>query len=208
MSVPHTTSHTALGSDTTEKENNSIEISPNALTLPPIESILPVSLEPSGSWAPQGARTSGSERKRLWIPPVPVDEERNRELGQRGEEIIFRQEKEHVKRLGYPISRVVWMAKEDPLADFDILSVDEKGRDLWLEVKSTIGQHGHFQWSVAELEKAIQERGQYILWRVYEVNTVHPSIKAFRDPVGMIIQHSIKLDVASLSAEIEPLHCI
>ncbi len=208
LSVPHTTSHTALGSDTTEKENNSIEISPNALTLPPIESILPVSLEPSGSWAPQGARTSGSERKRLWIPPVPVDEERNRELGQRGEEIIFRQEKEHVKRLGYPISRVVWMAKEDPLADFDILSVDEKGRDLWLEVKSTIGQHGHFQWSVAELEKAIQERGQYILWRVYEVNTVHPSIKAFRDPVGMIIQHSIKLDVASLSAEIEPLHCI
>jgi hypothetical protein len=67
--------------------------------------------------------------------------------------------------LGYPISRVVWIAKEDPLANYDILSVDENGRDLWLEVKSTIGRYGHFQWSVAELEKAIQEREQYILWR-------------------------------------------
>ncbi|HEU5376629.1 MAG TPA: DUF3883 domain-containing protein [Ktedonobacteraceae bacterium] len=208
LSVSHTTSHTALGSDTTEKENNSIEISSNALTLPPIASVLPVSLKPSGSWAPQEARANGSERKRLRTPSVSVDEERNKELGQRGEEIIFRQEIERVKRLGYPISRVVWIAKENPLADYDILSVDENGRDLWLEVKSTVGQHGHFQWSVAELEKAIQERGQYILWRVYEVNTIHPGVKAFRDPVGMIIQHSIKLDIASLSAEIEPLRCV
>jgi hypothetical protein len=49
------------------------------------------------------------------------------------------------------------------------------------------------------------EREQYILWRVYEVETNHPSIKSFRDPVGMIIRHGIQLDVASLPAEVEPL---
>jgi hypothetical protein len=51
----------------------------------------------------------------------------------------------------------------------------------------------------------MQEREQYILWRVYEVGAINPSIKPFRDPIGMIIRHSIQLDIASLSAEVEPL---
>ena len=51
----------------------------------------------------------------------------------------------------------------------------------------------------------MQEREQYILWRVYEVGTTHPSIKPFLDPIGMILRHGIQLDIASLDAEVEPL---
>lgn len=162
-------------------------------------------MESSDSWFPKGSNFSGAERKRPWTPSISVNEERDREVGQRGEEIIFLLEVERVERLGYPRSRVVWVANESPSADYDILSVDENGRDQWIEVKSTTGRHGHFQWSIAELKKAIQEREQYILWRVYETGTLNPSVKSFPDPFGMIIRHSMWLDIASLSVEVEPL---
>jgi Domain of unknown function (DUF3883) len=173
--------------------------------LPLIQSVTPILLEPLNAWSPQDSNSGGAGRKAYWTPITPVDEERKLEIGQRSEKIIFLHEVDRVKRLGYPESRVVWIAKDNPLADYDILSVDKNGKDLWLEVKSTMGRHGHFQWSIAELKKAMQERERYILWRVYEVGTTHPSIKPFRDPIGMIIRHGIQLDVASLSAEVEPL---
>jgi len=201
----YTTSNTTFSPDLKEKDNKLTQFSTNEFALPPIETVTPMRLEPLNGWSPQDSNSSGAGRKGYWTPSTSVEEERKIEVGQRGEEIIFLQEVDRVKRLGYPESRVVWIAKENPLADYDILSIDENGRDLWLEVKSTTGRHGHFQWSIAELKKAMQEREQYILWRVYEVGTIHPSIKPFRDPIGMIIRHGIQLDVASLSAEVEPL---
>jgi Protein NO VEIN, C-terminal len=205
LGTSYTTSNTTFNSELKERDNNLIRFSSNEFALPPIESVIPKHLEPLEGWSPQDSNSGGAVRKGYWTISIPVDEERKVEVGQRGEEIVFLQEVDRVKRLGYSESRVVWVAKDNPFADFDILSVDENGRDLWLEVKSTTGRHGHFQWSVAELKKAMQEREQYVLWRVYEVGTTHPSIKPFRDPVGMIIRHGIQLDVASLSAEVEPL---
>ncbi len=204
LSTSYTTSNTTFNLGL--KEEGSLNtISSKGITLPPIESVTPTLLEMSDSWSPKDSNSNGAGQKRSWTPSTSVDEERDRQVGQRGEEIIFLQELERVTRLGYPKSRVVWIAKENPLADYDILSVDENGRDLWIEVKSTTGRHGHFQWSIAELIKAIQKREQYILWRVYETGTIHPSIKPFRDPVSMIIRHSLRLEIASLSAEVEPL---
>lgn len=205
LSTFYTTSNTTFSTDLKERDNNLTQFSSNESMLPPIETVTPVRLEPIDGWSPQETGSNGAGRRVYWTPSTSVDEERKIELGQRGEEIVFRQEVDRVRRLGYPESRVVWVAKENPLADHDILSVDENGSDLWLEVKSTTGRHGRFQWSIAELKKAMLEREQYILWRVYEVETNHPSIKPFRDPVGMIIHHGIKLDIASLDAEVEPL---
>ncbi len=205
LSISHMTSNTAFNLDSKESDDNLIKLSSSAITLPPIDSVTPVPLKPLDSWSPKDPNSSGAGRKGSWAPSTSVNEERDREVGRRGEEIIFQQEVERVKSLRYPGSRVVWVAKENPAADHDILSIDENGKDLWIEVKSTTGRHGHFQWSIPELKKAMQERGQYILWRVYEADTTHPSIKPFRDPVSMIIRHGIQLDVASLSAEVEPL---
>ena len=147
----------------------------------------------------------GQGERDIGLPQPSSMKSIKKRLVKRGEEIIYLQEVERVKGLGYPESRVVWIAKNNPLADCDILSIDENGEELWIEVKSTTGRDGHFQWSIAEFKKAIQEREHYILWRVYEADTIHPSIKPFRDPVGMISSNGIQLDVASLSAEVEPL---
>jgi Domain of unknown function (DUF3883) len=204
LSTFYTTPNTAFSTDLKERDNNLTQYSSNEFILPPIETVTPMRLEPLDSWSPQESNSSGAGRNGYWTPSTSVVE-RKTELGQRGEEIVFRQEVDRVKRMGYPESRVVWVANENPLANYDILSVDENGRDLWLEVKSTTGRSGHLQWSIAELKKAMQEREQYILWRVYEVGAINPSIKPFRDPIGMIIRHSIQLDIASLSAEVEPL---
>jgi hypothetical protein len=188
-----------------EENSNLNSFSLSEITLPPVQSVTPILLDPLDDWSPRGPNSNGTERKGQRTPSMSIDEDRDRDVGRRGEEIIFLQEVERVKRLGYPDTRVVWVSKDNPSADYDILTVDENGRDLWIEVKSTTGRHGHFQWSIAELKKAIQERGQYILWRVYEADTTHPVIKPFRDPVGRIIHNGMRLDIASLSAEVEPL---
>lgn len=205
LGTPHTTSTTPFSLDPKEIDNNLTKFSSNEIILPPIESVIPKLLGPLGSQFPLDSNSSGTERKGTRTPSTSVDEEHKIEVGHRGEEIIFLQEVERVKRLGYPKSRVVWIANENASADYDILSVDEDGTDLWLEVKSTTGRHGHFQWSIAELEKAMQVRKHYILWRVYEARTIHPSIKSFRDPIDMLIRNSMRLNIASLSAEVEPL---
>ena len=58
------------------------------------------------------------------------------------------------------------IADTDPGADHDILSVDDDGEDLWIEVKATTGRDGRFRWPKAEFEKAVEKRDRYILWRV------------------------------------------
>lgn len=204
-SVTSTTSNMTFSPETNGKHNNLISISSGEITLPPIASVAPRYLERLEGWVPQDSNSNGGGRKGYWTSSTIVNEEYKNKIGQRGEEIIFLQERERLKELGYPESSVVWIAKNNPLADCDILSIDENGEKLWIEVKSTTGRDGHFQWSVAEFKKAMQVRERYILWRVYEADTDHPSIKSFRDPVGMIIRHGIQLGVSSFNAEVEPL---
>jgi hypothetical protein len=76
---------------------------------------------------------------------------------------------------------------------------------LFRSVKATTGKSGRFEWSIGELQVAMEKRGRYELWRVYEADTLNPSYKRFRDPIGLLLQKSMKLDVASLYAEVEPL---
>jgi hypothetical protein len=107
--------------------------------------------------------------------------------------------------MGHPESRVVWVADQNPSADFDIMSIDDDGEDIWIEVKSTTGRDGRFRWPKAEFEKALEKRNKYILWRVYEANTVKPSVKPFRDPVGIMIRKGMRLDIGTFNAVVEPM---
>ena len=118
---------------------------------------------------------------------------------------MYREEVARVTAMGYPESRVVWTSDIDPGADHDIQSVDDDGQTLWIEVKSSTGRDGRFRWPKAEFEKAIGERKRYILWRVYKADSASPTIKPFRDPIGLLIRNRMGLDINSLSAEIESL---
>lgn len=100
-----------------------------------------------------------------WQPPRPRDIEFDRQIGRRGEELIYHYEIERVRQMGYPNERVEWVADSDPGVDYDIKSVDDEGNDLFIEVKSTSGDDGKFRWSRAEFEKALRERRKYILFR-------------------------------------------
>jgi hypothetical protein len=140
-----------------------------------------------------------------WLPPTALDTARDIEVGQRAEELIYRQEVERLLGLGLPASRVVWTSAVNPGADHDILSVDDDDEDLWIEVKGTTGTDGRFPWSVGEFARAARERSHYIIWRVYLVGGPAPKARPFRDPVGMLTDGNLRLDIATLAAQAAPL---
>ena len=150
-----------------------------AFELPPLDAVETTVFQPSDHTIavtpPLGGRGpigGGSGSGSAWTPPSPYDIERDRKIGERGEEIVYRAELERLRQLGHamPEQLVLWISKSDPGADHDILSIDEDGKPIWIEVKSTMGTDGRFHWSQREFEKALREGKRYVLWRVYEAH--------------------------------------
>ena len=73
----------------------------------------------------------------------PVERDfRNRKLGREGEELVFQFERERLKQRDRPdlAKKIRWISEEDgDGAGYDILSFDEKGKERFLEVKTTVG---------------------------------------------------------------------
>jgi hypothetical protein len=73
----------------------------------------------------------------------PVERDfRNRKLGRDGEELVIQFERERLKQQDRPdlAKRIRWISEEDgDGAGYDILSFDEKGKERFLEVKTTVG---------------------------------------------------------------------
>lgn len=90
--------------------------------------------------------------------------------GDLGEQFIFQQEREKVKKYKLPSSKkVTWVSRDkgDGLG-FDILSYDENGNEMYIEVKTTIGdEKTSFFISANELEKSKLYADKYYLYRVY-----------------------------------------
>ncbi len=140
-----------------------------------------------------------------WSPRTWREQQQDQEIGERAEEVVYICEVERVTARGHPATRVVWTSRGNPAADHDILSVADDGGDLWLEVKGTRGQHGRFSWPRAEFDRAVQARDHYVLCRVYEADTVAPTLTRITDPVGKLLAGEIRLDVETLAAEVAPL---
>jgi len=98
---------------------------------------------------------------------------------------------------------VIWTSRSDPGVDHDIMSVPTDGKPLWIEVKSTMGTDGRFEWPRAEFEKALREGDHYELWRVYGAHTERPTVKAFRDPASLLRTSALRLELSSLRAFVE-----
>ncbi len=73
----------------------------------------------------------------------PVERDfRNRKLGREGEELVLQFERERLKHRDRPdlAKKIRWVSEEDgDGAGYDILSFDEKGKERFLEVKTTVG---------------------------------------------------------------------
>jgi len=173
-------------------------------TLPPLDTVVANEIATTNWFPSEKTSGSGGTGGGWWTPRTPDEQERDRVIGKRAEELILREERKRVAGLGYPEDRVVWTSQNDESADHDISSVDEDGEDLWIEVKGTLGRSGSFQWSVAEFKKALHERSRYVLVRVYDVASSQPQFKRFRDPIALYRQGDIRLDISSLSGQVEP----
>lgn len=101
-------------------------------------------------------------------------EKQLKKIGDLGEQFVFNQERERVKK--YHLSKnkkVEWTAKErgDGLG-YDVLSYDEKGNVKYIEVKTTTGKEDATYYITAnELLKSQIEKDNYYLYRVYEFDT-------------------------------------
>ena len=176
------------------------------LQLPPIEQVNSQIIGGGGAFRTrQNSDERIKRRPRPWTPPSPVQAERDRLVGRRGEEIVYRHEVDKAKSLGFDESRVVWVSERDPGADHDIQSVDEDGKSIWVEVKSSTGRDGRFHWTKAEFDRARRHRDRYVLYRVYKATSRAPSVKVFRDPVKLLLNNAMRLNVNTLNAEVEPL---
>lgn len=152
-----------------------------------------------------GSRPGGSSG--TWLPPTPEEVARAGRVGERGEALVYRMELAKVRAMGYhePERYVIWTSRDQPGADHDIRSIDSEGRPRWLEVKSTTGTEGRFEWPRQEFERALRERERYELWRVYRVAERDPTAKCFPNPAGLLANGKIVLELAALRANIEDI---
>jgi sacsin len=149
---------------------------------------------------------SGGASSSNWSPRSGRDVERDKMIGNRGEELVYRHEIERLRNLGVtnPEGQVVWTSQKDPGADHDIKSISEDGRPLWIEVKATRGTDGRFEWTQNEFRKALTDGEHYELWRIYEADTEHPTAKRFRNPIALLECSALTLELSTLRAAVEP----
>jgi hypothetical protein len=90
---------------------------------------------------PVAPRREDIERLVRKFNPVERDF-RNRKLGRDGEELVLHFERQRLKALDRPdlAKKIRWVSEEDgDGAGYDILSFDPKGKERFLEVKTTVG---------------------------------------------------------------------
>jgi hypothetical protein len=182
---------------------------PPPFSLPDLEAVtLNLAMTRGASIDPPRPSMSGGGPSYGWTPRTPAEVERDAKVGQRGEELIYRREIERVRAMGYdnPEALVTWTSATEPGADHDIRSIDAEGNPCWIEVKSTTGVDGRFEWSRKEFEKALRERGSYELWRVYNVASVAPVAKCFPDPTALVGLSKIAIELGTLRANIEGIN--
>jgi hypothetical protein len=172
--------------------------------LPPIDGVTLHVVDLDATWSPGG---SSVERTWIWNPPTANQVKLDREVGRRGEELVYRCELDRLRAAGHssPEEVVVWTSAADPGADHDIRSIADDGMPLWIEVKSTTGRDGNFDWPKNEFQKALREGFHYELWRVYGAASELPIAKRFPDPVNLIREGKLRIDLATLRAVIQPL---
>lgn len=178
------------------------QVSKPPFVLPDLETVSPI-IERPGDHAvatrarPQGEASWHASRGSTWGPPDAFDIDRDQKVGVRGEEIVYLAELERVRALGYqkPEDHVIWVSRSQPGADHDIRSVGKDGKPRWLEVKSTMGVDGRFDWPQREFEKALRERERYVLWRVYEAHTTRPVMKAFVNPASLLERSMLRVEL-------------
>jgi len=114
------------------------------------------------------------------------ENKRHKRLGEQGESIVFRKEKEFLtenERMDLA-KRVKLISKEDTYAGYDILSYELDGTKKYIEVKSTSCSPSNiasFLITINEYNKA-KEIENYNLYVVFKVKSKNPKIWKIKNP--------------------------
>jgi hypothetical protein len=124
----------------------------------------------------------------------PVERDfRNRKLGQDGEELVFHFERERLAKLERPdlAKKIRWVSQEDgDGAGYDISSFDAKGKERFLEVKTTVGPDvTPFYITRNELSFSSERPDAFRLCRVFDF-TMHPRMFELTPPLEKLVHLS------------------
>ena len=147
---------------------------------------------------PEALSGAFTERPQLFIEPPPALEPRkerpdvvqrlvrkfnpaerdfiNRKLGHDGEEMIFKFEQQRLRQADrLDLARKVrWISQEEgDGAGYDILSFDQRGRERFLEVKTTVGsQTAPFYLTRNELSFSNERPAEFRICRLYDFSKI------------------------------------
>lgn len=131
------------------------------------------------------------------------------ELGRRGEEWAYENEKQRLRQLGYdPEERekkeeLSWVSRTQPTANHDIRSirVTEEGeeRPVYIEVKSSVGDSRDIVMSMAEFKLALSVKEDYWLYWVAHVDAAQPNTPiCYPNLARLIEENGIDLSVDTI----------
>lgn len=106
---------------------------------------------------------------------------RNMKLGDQGEEIVFKHEREYLIAKGRPdlADKVKRVSLEDDGLGYDILSFTSEGKPKHIEVKATrsnVSQSAPFYFTENERLVMCEHIEDYYIYRVFAANTVNPRL--------------------------------
>jgi Domain of unknown function (DUF3883) len=141
---------------------------------------------------PVASRREDIERLVRKFNPVERDF-RNRKLGRDGEELVLHFERERLKKFERPdlVKKVRWVSQEDgDGAGYDILSFDDKGKERFLEVKTTVGPDvTPFYITRNELSFSSERPDAFRLCRVFDFS-MHPRMFELAPPLEKLVHLS------------------
>lgn len=111
-----------------------------------------------------------------------------KESGDKGEEIVLQYEKDKLKTLNIPDDKINSVLRVSLISDdygYDIVSYDELGQEIYIEVKSTRKGLGNidFFYTDNELQTAKRLKDKYKIYLVFDVLGNNPIIRNIGNPI-------------------------
>src|SRR5262249_21633664 len=107
----------------------------------------------------------------------------SKKIGDKGEEIVFNFEGEKLRKLGHDPTQVRWLAREGATPGWDISSVDDDGKTLYIEVKASVSSSvSSLVLTRTEFQAAKTYKEKYCIYVVTNVMKERPTIEIIRDP--------------------------
>jgi hypothetical protein len=112
-----------------------------------------------------------------------IDRQReNMRIGDLGELLVMQYEQERMKSLGIKKEPIQKSKKEGDGLGYDILSYDENGEEIFIEVKTTKGTfNSPFYITRNELVRSRNNSEKFVLYRLYDYNIVKNTAKFFKN---------------------------